>query len=64
MEFVGEHLKKSRLNKKIDLKTVVTDLNINSDLLKRIENNDFSEDYINKFYSDINSQVITDKHLN
>ncbi len=42
MEFVGEHLKKSRLNKKISLKTVVKDLHINLDLLKRIENNDFS----------------------
>ena len=42
MEFVGEHLKKSRLNKKISLKIVVKDLHINLDLLKRIENNDFS----------------------
>ena len=43
MEFVGEHLKKSRLKKKIDLKSVAKELNIQSDLLKRIENNDFSD---------------------
>ena len=44
MEFVGEHLKKSRLKKKIDLKFVAEELNIQLDLLKRIENNDFSDD--------------------
>ena len=43
MEFVGEHLKKSRLKKKIDLKFVAEELNIQSNLLKRIENNDFSD---------------------
>ncbi len=43
MKFVGELLKKSRLNKKIDLKIVAKDLNIRLDLLKRIENNDFNE---------------------
>ena len=43
MEFVGEHLKKSRLKKKIDLKFVAEELNIQSTLLKRIENNDFSD---------------------
>ena len=43
MEFVGEHLKKSRLKKKINLKTVAEELNIQLDLLKRIENNDFSD---------------------
>ena len=41
MEFVGEHLKKSRLKKKIDLKTVAEELNIQIDLLTSIENNDF-----------------------
>ena len=40
MEFVGEHLKKSRLKKKIDLKTVAEELNIQLDCLTRIENND------------------------
>ena len=43
MEFVGEHLKKSRLKKKIDLKSVAEELNIQSNLLKMIENNDFSD---------------------
>ena len=43
MEFVGEHLKKSRLKKKIDLKSVAEELNIQSNLLKIIENNDFSD---------------------
>ena len=43
MEFVGEHFKKSRLKKKINLKTVAEELNIQSNLLKRIENNDFSD---------------------
>ena len=43
MEFVGEHLKKSRLKKKIDLKSVAEELNIQLDLLKSIENNDFSD---------------------
>jgi len=43
MEFVGEHFKKSRLKKKINLKTVAEELNIQSDLLERIENNDFSD---------------------
>ena len=43
MEFVGEHLKKSRLKKKIDLKSVAEELHIQLDLLKRIENNDFSD---------------------
>ena len=43
MEFVGEHLKKSRLKKKINLKFVAEELNIQSNLLKSIENNDFSD---------------------
>ena len=43
MEFVGEHLKKSRLKKKINLKFVAEELNIQSNLLKKIENNDFSD---------------------
>ena len=43
MEFVGEHLKKSRLKKKIDLKSVSEELNIQLDLLKNIENNNFSD---------------------
>ena len=45
MEFVGEHLKKSRLKKKIDLKSVAEELHIQLDLLKRIENNDFSDHF-------------------
>ena len=49
MEFVGEHLKKSRLKKKIDLKSVAEELNIQSNLLKMIENNDFS-DHLNLVY--------------
>ena len=49
MEFVGEQLKKSRLKKKIDLKSVAKELNIPSDLLERIENNDFS-DQLNLVY--------------
>ncbi len=43
MGFVGEHLKKSRLEKKIHLKTVAEELNIQSTIIKRIENNDFSD---------------------
>jgi len=43
MEFVGEHLKKSRLKKKLDQKTVAQELNIQLDLFKRIENNDFND---------------------
>jgi cytoskeletal protein RodZ len=43
MEFVGEHLKKSRLKKKIDLKSVAEELNIQSNLIEMIENNDFSD---------------------
>ena len=43
MGFVGEHLKKSRLKKKIDLKSVAEELNVQSDLLQRIENDDFSD---------------------
>ena len=43
MEFVGEHLKKSRLKKNTDLKSVAEELNIQPNLLKRIENNDFSD---------------------
>ena len=49
MEFVGEHLKKSRLKKKIHLKTVAEKLNIQLSFLKKIENNDFS-DYLNLVY--------------
>ena len=49
MEFVGEYLKKSRLNKKINLKTVAEDLNISLDLVDKIENNDFS-DHLNLVY--------------
>ena len=49
MEFVGEHLKKSRLKKKIDLKTVAEELNIQLDLLTRIENND-SYDHLDLVY--------------
>ena len=45
MEFVGEHLKKSRLKKKIDLETVAEELNIQLDLLTRIENNDFFDHF-------------------
>ena len=45
MEFVGEHLKKSRLKKKIDLKTVAEELNIQLDLLTKIENNDFFDHF-------------------
>ena len=36
MGFVGEHLKKSRLKKKIDLKTVAKELNIQLNLLKNL----------------------------
>ena len=43
MRFVGEYLKKSRLKKKIDLKFVAEELNVQSGLLKRIGNNDFSD---------------------
>lgn len=43
MEFVGEHLKKSRLKNKIDLRSVAEELNIQVSVLKRIENNDFSD---------------------
>ena len=49
MEFVGEHLKKSRLQKKIDLKTIAKDLNIQLDLLGSIESNDFP-DYLDLVY--------------
>ncbi len=45
MEFVGKHLKKSRLKKNIDLKSVAKELNIQSNLLVRIENNDFSDHF-------------------
>ena len=38
MEFVGEHLKKSRLKNKIDLRSVAEELNIQVSVLKRIEN--------------------------
>ncbi len=43
MEFVGEYLKKTRLKKKIDIKFAAKELNIQLNLLKRIENNDFSD---------------------
>ena len=49
MEFIGEHLKKSRLKKKIDLKTVAKELNIPLDLLTSIENND-SYDHLDLVY--------------
>ena len=49
MEFVGEHLKKSRLKKKIDLETIAKDLNIQLDLLRSIESNDFP-DYLDLVY--------------
>ena len=32
MEFVGKHLKKSRLKKNIDIKSVAKELNINQNL--------------------------------
>ncbi len=44
MGFVGENLKKSRLKKKIDLKSVSKELNIPFAVLKSFENNDFSDD--------------------
>ena len=43
MEFVGEYLKKSRLKKNIHLKTVAAELNIQLNLIKKIENDDFSD---------------------
>ncbi len=43
MGFVGENLKKSRLKKKIDLKSVSKELNIPFAVLKSFENNDFSD---------------------
>ena len=49
MEFVGEHLKKIRLKKNINLKSVAEELNIQLYLLERIENNDFS-DHLNLVY--------------
>lgn len=42
MEFVGEYLKKSRLNKKINLTKVSKDLNISIDFLKNIESDNFT----------------------
>ena len=49
MEFVGEHLKKTRLKKKIDLQSVAEELNIQLNILKKIENNDFF-DHLNLVY--------------
>ena len=49
MEFVGEHLKKSRRGKKIDINTVSKHLNISSDLIVSIEDDNFPE-YLDKVY--------------
>jgi len=43
MDFVGRHLKKSRLKKNLDLKSVAEELNIQLNVLKNIENNVFSD---------------------
>lgn len=49
MVFVGEYLKNSRLQKKIDLKTIAKELNITISLLTKIENDDFS-DHLDSVY--------------
>lgn len=43
MELVGKYIKKARLKKKINLKTVASELNISLDLIKKIENDEFTE---------------------
>ena len=49
MAFIGELLKKSRITKKIDIKTVAKDLNISFDVLNNIEDDNFPE-YLDKVY--------------
>ena len=49
MVFVGELLKKSRISKKVDIKTVSKDLNISFDILNKIEDDNFPE-YLDKVY--------------
>ena len=43
MEFIGQHLKKHRISKKISLKTVASELKISQTILKDIEDDYFPE---------------------
>ena len=44
MELVGESLKKSRIDQKIEIDQVAKDLNISLDMLSKIESDDFQDD--------------------
>ena len=43
MELVGKYIKKARLEKKINQETIASELNISLDLIKKIENDEFTE---------------------
>ena len=49
MEFIGQYLKKQRLEKKLNLKKISNELMISHDLLKDIEN-DFFPDYLDTVF--------------
>ena len=49
MEYVGQYLKKNRIERKLNLKIISNELKISEDLLKDIESDNFP-DYINMVF--------------
>ena len=49
MELIGDHLKKIRKKKNINVKSIAEDLKISEDIIKKIESNEFSGN-INRTY--------------